>query len=122
MDMNEMRGKVLKVNLSRPMKEPLQLGGNRAIWESEEWLKQNVKPLAQSGGPFPWTLCHPTPSSRFIQACKDVKQELRHSKITHMKKTTTRMPCKNDLLRYLIHSDPRCPLGSVEQSRECVVV
>lgn len=30
MDMNELRGKVLKVNLARPMKTPLQLGGNRA--------------------------------------------------------------------------------------------
>ncbi|KAJ7582675.1 RNA-binding domain-containing protein [Mycena floridula] len=50
MDMNELRGKVLKVNIARPMKEPLQLGGNRAIWESEEWLKEHVKPLAKSGG------------------------------------------------------------------------
>ncbi|KAG5342772.1 Peptidyl-prolyl cis-trans isomerase E [Termitomyces sp. T112] len=50
MDMNELRGKVLKVNLARPMKTPLQLGGNRAVWESEEWLKQNLKPLSQSGG------------------------------------------------------------------------
>lgn len=30
MDMNEMQGRVLKVNLARPMKNPLQLGGNRA--------------------------------------------------------------------------------------------
>ncbi|KAG6909690.1 hypothetical protein DXG01_015891 [Tephrocybe rancida] len=45
MDLNELRGKVIKVNLARPMKTPLQLGGNRA-----EWLKQNLKPLAQSGG------------------------------------------------------------------------
>ncbi|KAG6851001.1 hypothetical protein H0H93_004488 [Arthromyces matolae] len=50
MDLNELRGKVLKVNLARAMKTPLQLGGNRAVWESEEWLKQNLKPLAQSGG------------------------------------------------------------------------
>lgn len=50
MDLNELRGKVIKVNLARPMKTPLQLGGNRAVWESEEWLKQNLKPLAQSGG------------------------------------------------------------------------
>ena len=28
--MNELNGKVLKVNLARPMKTPLQLGGNRA--------------------------------------------------------------------------------------------
>jgi len=24
--------------------------GNRAIWESEDWLKQNAKPLKESGG------------------------------------------------------------------------
>jgi len=28
----------------------LQAGGNRAVWESEEWLQQYAKPLAQSGG------------------------------------------------------------------------
>lgn len=50
MDMNELRGKVLKVNLARPMKGPVQPMGNRAIWESEEWLKEHIKPLAQSGG------------------------------------------------------------------------
>jgi len=50
MDLNEMGGKVLKVNLARPMKGQLQVGGNRAIWESEEWLQQYAKPLAQSGG------------------------------------------------------------------------
>lgn len=65
MDMNELKGKVLKVNLARPMKGPIQPMGNRAgalisllsyvnlcglVWESEEWLKEHVKPLAQSGG------------------------------------------------------------------------
>lgn len=30
MDLNEMSGKVLKVNLARPMKGQLQVGGNRA--------------------------------------------------------------------------------------------
>jgi len=50
MDMNELKGKVLKVNLARPMKGPVQPMGNRAVWESEEWLKEHVKPLAQSGG------------------------------------------------------------------------
>ncbi|KAE9396076.1 RNA-binding domain-containing protein [Gymnopus androsaceus JB14] len=50
MDLNELQGRVIKVNLARPMKTPMQLGGNRAVWESEEWLKQNVKPLNQSGG------------------------------------------------------------------------
>ncbi|KAF9464731.1 hypothetical protein BDZ94DRAFT_1161307 [Collybia nuda] len=53
MDLNELSGKVIKVNLARPMKGPAQLGGNRAVWESEEWLQHNLKPLAQSGGLFP---------------------------------------------------------------------
>ncbi|KAL0953930.1 hypothetical protein HGRIS_005095 [Hohenbuehelia grisea] len=50
MDMNELRGRVLKVNLARPIKAQIQPGANRAIWESEEWLKEYVKPLAESGG------------------------------------------------------------------------
>jgi len=50
MDLNELRGRVIKVNLARPMKGPAQLGGNRAVWESEEWLQQNLKPLSRSGG------------------------------------------------------------------------
>jgi len=50
MDLNELNGRVLKVSLAKPMKTPAQLGGNRAVWESEEWLKQHAKPLAQSGG------------------------------------------------------------------------
>ncbi|KAI0797917.1 RNA-binding domain-containing protein [Abortiporus biennis] len=50
MDLNELRGKVLRVNLARPMKTPVQGLGNKAIWESEEWLKQYAKPLSQSGG------------------------------------------------------------------------
>ncbi|KAH6918546.1 RNA-binding domain-containing protein [Coprinopsis sp. MPI-PUGE-AT-0042] len=51
MDMNELKGRVLKVNLAKPMKvAAAQPQGNRAIWESEEWLKQYVKPL-EKGGP-----------------------------------------------------------------------
>ena len=30
MDLNEILGRVIKVNLARPMKGPVQLGGNRA--------------------------------------------------------------------------------------------
>jgi peptidyl-prolyl isomerase E (cyclophilin E) len=30
MDLNEMKGRVIKVNLARPMKGPVQPGGNRA--------------------------------------------------------------------------------------------
>jgi len=51
MDMNELKGRVLKVNLARPMKTiTMNPQSNRAIWESEEWLKEYVKPLSQSGG------------------------------------------------------------------------
>ncbi|KAF8746076.1 hypothetical protein AX14_000139 [Amanita brunnescens Koide BX004] len=50
MDLNELRGKVIKVNLARPMKGPIQPLGNRAVWESEEWLREYAKPLAESGG------------------------------------------------------------------------
>ncbi|KAI0322230.1 RNA-binding domain-containing protein [Amylostereum chailletii] len=50
MDMNELRGRVLKVNIARPMKAQPQLQGNRAVWESEEWLKEYAKPLSESGG------------------------------------------------------------------------
>jgi len=48
MDLNELSGRVLKVSLARPMKTPAQLGGNRAVWESEDWLKQYAKPLAST--------------------------------------------------------------------------
>ncbi|TCD71877.1 hypothetical protein EIP91_000009 [Steccherinum ochraceum] len=51
MDLNELQGKVIRVNLARAMKSPMQgMGNNKAIWESEEWLKEFAKPLAQSGG------------------------------------------------------------------------
>lgn len=50
MDMNELRGRVLKVSLARPLKGVQQPAGNRAIWESEEWLRQNAKPLSSGGG------------------------------------------------------------------------
>ncbi|KAH9981178.1 RNA-binding domain-containing protein [Lactifluus volemus] len=50
MDMNELRGRVLKVSLARPMKGVAPPTGNRAIWESEEWLKQYAKPLLGSKG------------------------------------------------------------------------
>ncbi|KAJ7285803.1 RNA-binding domain-containing protein [Mycena rebaudengoi] len=51
MDLNELEGRVIKVNLARPMKGLTQQpGGNRAIWESEEWLQANARPLSQSGG------------------------------------------------------------------------
>ncbi|KAF9645923.1 RNA-binding domain-containing protein [Thelephora ganbajun] len=50
MDLNELQGKVLKVNLARHTKAPVQGLGNRAVWESEEWLKEHVKPLSESGG------------------------------------------------------------------------
>ncbi|KZO96698.1 hypothetical protein CALVIDRAFT_481157 [Calocera viscosa TUFC12733] len=45
MDMNLYSSRVLRVNLARPIKGPAALGGglgNRAIWESEEWLQENA--------------------------------------------------------------------------------
>ncbi|KAI6099881.1 RNA-binding domain-containing protein [Pisolithus croceorrhizus] len=51
MDLNELHGKVLKVNIAKSVKSTIQPAqGNRAVWESEEWLQQYAKPLAQSGG------------------------------------------------------------------------
>ena len=84
MDLNELRGRVLRVNLARPQKLTAATSGNKAgmslrlcysntfplphfihsltdhllflfhilriVWESEEWLKQYAKPLAESGG------------------------------------------------------------------------
>ncbi|KAI4524339.1 RNA-binding domain-containing protein, partial [Schizophyllum commune Loenen D] len=50
MDLNELQGKVIKVNLAKPQKAPVQGAGNRAVWETEEWLQTHLKPLAQSGG------------------------------------------------------------------------
>ncbi|KAF7322994.1 RRM domain-containing protein [Mycena chlorophos] len=48
MDMNELNGRVIKVNLARPNKGLAQQpgGGNRAIWESEEWIQAQ----SQNGG------------------------------------------------------------------------
>jgi len=50
MDLNEMRGRVIRVNLARAQKVPTVDAGNRPVWETEEWLQQYAKPLAQSGG------------------------------------------------------------------------
>jgi peptidyl-prolyl isomerase E (cyclophilin E) len=67
MDMNELRGRILKVSLARPMKGvPRRLATEQVsqcpfvcdvflntphlVWESEEWLKQYAKPLSGSGG------------------------------------------------------------------------
>jgi len=50
MDMNEFKGRVIKVNLAKPQKLTGQGLGNRALWESEDWLKQYAKPLHDSGG------------------------------------------------------------------------
>ncbi len=68
MDLNELQGKVIKVNIARPMKGPIQPLGNRAgrcsvyfslverrlelVWDSEEWLREHAKPLAESGGMY----------------------------------------------------------------------
>lgn len=59
MDLNELNGRVIKVNMARPMKGLMQQpGGNRAVWESEEWLKANALPLSKSGG-LHFALCCP---------------------------------------------------------------
>ncbi|CAL1704455.1 unnamed protein product [Somion occarium] len=50
MDLNELKGRVVRVNLARPMKMQLQGMANKPVWESEEWLKQYAKPLGRSGG------------------------------------------------------------------------
>jgi len=50
MDMNEFRGRVLKVNMANAVKVSVQPQGNRAVWESEEWLKQYSKPLQNKKG------------------------------------------------------------------------
>jgi len=50
MDMNEFRGRVLKVNLAKPQKGPVQGAGNRAIWESEDWLQSHAQHAADRGG------------------------------------------------------------------------
>lgn len=50
MDLNELRGKVIKVNLARPMKGPIQPLGNRAGGYSVflPWLRADCP---QSGSP-----------------------------------------------------------------------
>lgn len=89
MDLNELRGRVLKVNIARPIKAAMQPGtGNRAskwfisqslpanghrlplVWESEEWLRQYAKPLAQSGGK-PLLTSQPAISQSSVQVFKD---------------------------------------------------
>lgn len=80
MDLNELKGRVLKVNLARQVKAPVQGAGNRAstlprilrarlngssgltaVWESEEWLKHYAKPLGRSGGEYSWFPSVPQP-------------------------------------------------------------
>ncbi|KAL7009649.1 hypothetical protein EMMF5_000557 [Cystobasidiomycetes sp. EMM_F5] len=48
MHLNEIAGRVLKVNIAKPSKAQMNVGSNRAIWEDEEWLRQHNKPLGQS--------------------------------------------------------------------------
>lgn len=72
MDMNEFRGRVLKVNLAKPQRGPVQGAGNRAstcetdlawpvifvtyvsstipVWESEEWLQTHAQHAAGREG------------------------------------------------------------------------
>ncbi|CAE6500391.1 unnamed protein product [Rhizoctonia solani] len=48
MDLNIVHDKVVKVNLAKAMK--VEANPNRAVWESEEWLKEHTKPLDESKG------------------------------------------------------------------------
>ncbi|KAG8772011.1 hypothetical protein FRC12_003297 [Ceratobasidium sp. 428] len=48
MDLNVIHGKVVKVNIAKAMK--VEANPNRAVWESEEWLKEHTKSLEESGG------------------------------------------------------------------------
>ncbi|KAF8609977.1 RNA-binding domain-containing protein [Ceratobasidium sp. AG-I] len=48
MDLNVIHGKVVKVNIAKAMK--VEADPNRAVWESEEWLKEHTKSLEESGG------------------------------------------------------------------------
>ncbi|CUA74938.1 hypothetical protein RSOLAG22IIIB_01572 [Rhizoctonia solani] len=48
MDLNVIHDKVVNVNLAKAMK--VEANPNRAVWESEEWLKQHAKPLDESKG------------------------------------------------------------------------
>jgi len=79
MDQNELAGQVIKVNLAKPMKgllsAPIQnrastfilvtlpkspvLMTRSSVWESEEWLKEHVKPLQGKGrrDSIPYRLC-----------------------------------------------------------------
>ncbi|KAH9952225.1 RNA-binding domain-containing protein [Amylocystis lapponica] len=70
MDLNELNGRVLRVNLARPMKGPTQGAGNRAIWESEDWLKQYAKPLNRSGGACDCAILDFTPPGHGL--CSDI--------------------------------------------------
>lgn len=47
MDLNELRGRVLKVNLARPMKGPSQMSGNRAGASSTVILRFSLLPPQQ---------------------------------------------------------------------------
>ncbi|CAE7168464.1 unnamed protein product [Rhizoctonia solani] len=48
MDLNVIHDKVVKVNIAKAMK--VEANPNRAVWESEEWLKEHTKPLEESKG------------------------------------------------------------------------
>jgi len=42
MHLNQINGRVLKVNLSKPKAGADKFGTNRAVWEDQEWLKENL--------------------------------------------------------------------------------
>ncbi|PWN49480.1 RNA-binding domain-containing protein [Violaceomyces palustris] len=48
MHLNVLDGRVINVNLARPLKTA-QAGSNRPVWQDEEWLKQHATPLGGGG-------------------------------------------------------------------------
>ncbi|KDN52825.1 RNA-binding domain-containing protein [Tilletiaria anomala UBC 951] len=47
MHLNELGGKIIHVNLAKPLKA--LIGTNKPVWQDEEWIKQYAKPLAGDG-------------------------------------------------------------------------
>ena len=76
---------------------PRRLIASHLVWESEEWLKEHVKPLAQSGGRF--HALRPNVYSLTLtvtQVSKDDMRKAQSLKTAKKTKATTKMtPWKN---------------------------
>ncbi|PWN22635.1 RNA-binding domain-containing protein [Microstroma glucosiphilum] len=44
MHLNELGGRILNVNQAKPLKTAAS-GGNKPVWEDEEWIKKYAKPI-----------------------------------------------------------------------------